>query len=60
MSEEGFIQCQSPRVQVSMTRGRECEVLRGEKRNKFNQAKVSDWRHTEKICVFQSVVLARF
>ena len=45
MSEEGFIQCQSPRVQVSMTRGRECEVLRGEKRNKFNQAKVSDSCH---------------
>jgi len=36
------------------------EVLRGEKRNKFNKAKVSDWRHMEKICVFQSVVLARF
>ena len=36
------------------------EVFRGEKRNKFNKAKVSDWRHVEKICVFQSVVLARF
>ena len=36
------------------------EVFRGEKRNKFNKAKVSDWRHMEKICVFQSVVLARF
>jgi len=35
------------------------EVFRGEKRNKFNIAKVSDWRHMEKICVFQSVVLAR-
>jgi len=34
------------------------EVFRGEKRNKFNKAKVSDWRHIEKICVFQSVVLA--
>ena len=38
------------------------EGFRGEKRNKFNKAKVSDWRHMEKICVFdfQSVVLARF
>jgi len=36
------------------------EVFRGEKRNKFNKAKVSHWRHVEKICVFQSVVLARF
>jgi hypothetical protein len=36
------------------------EVFRGEKRNKFNKAKVSDWRHMENICVFQSVVLARF
>ena len=24
------------------------EVFRGEKRNKFNKAKVSDWRHTKK------------
>jgi len=36
------------------------EVFRGEKRNKFNKAKVSYWRHMENICVFQSVVLARF
>jgi hypothetical protein len=36
------------------------EVFRGEKRNKFNKAKTSDWRHMEKIYVFQSVVLARF
>jgi len=36
------------------------EFFRGEKINKFNKAKVSLWRHIEKICIFQYVVLSRF